>query len=57
LFREQLESAAHPRPRTAAYLSLTGSFARALRDIALGADVRTALTEAAENVQRTLDRR
>lgn len=56
LFREQLESAAHPRPRTAIYLSLTSAFARALRDIALGADVQTALRQAAESAQRVADR-
>lgn len=57
LFREQLETAARSRPRTPVYLSLTGEFARALRDIALGADVKTALTQAAQTVQRALDRR
>ncbi|UCG32427.1 MAG: sugar ABC transporter substrate-binding protein [Phycisphaerales bacterium] len=56
LFREQLESAAHPRPRTAIYLSLTSAFARALRDIALGADVQTALRQAAESAQRVANR-
>lgn len=57
LFRAQLESSAHPRPRTAVYLTLTGEFARALRDIALGADVTGRLGEAARAVQRVLDRR
>jgi len=57
LFREQLESAARARPRTAVYLTLTSEFARALRDVALGADVQTALTKAAEAVQRDLDRK
>lgn len=56
LFREQLESAAHPRPRTPVYLSLTSTFARALRDIALGADVERTLRRAAESVQRVADR-
>jgi ABC-type glycerol-3-phosphate transport system substrate-binding protein len=56
LFREQLLEAAHPRPRTRVYLTLTSAFARALRDIALGADVRQRLTDAAEQVQRALDR-
>jgi len=55
LFREQLLRAAHPRPRTRAYLTLTRAFAAALRDIALGADVAQRLTEAAEQVQRVLD--
>ena len=55
LFREQLE-AARSRPRTPVYLSLTGEFARALRDIALGAEVQVALTRAARAVQRVLDR-
>jgi ABC-type glycerol-3-phosphate transport system substrate-binding protein len=57
LFREQLELAAHPRPRTPVYLTLTTEFARALRDIAKGADVEARLTEAAETVQQTYDRR
>jgi ABC-type glycerol-3-phosphate transport system substrate-binding protein len=57
LFREQLDVAAHPRPRTPVYLSLTDAFAKALRDIALGADVEEALTAAAEAVQRAADRR
>ena len=56
LFREQLERYAHPRPRTAAYLTLTTEFARALRDIALGADVRSRLHTAAVRVQQVLDR-
>ena len=56
LFREQLELAARTRPRTAAYLALTSEFARALRDIAGGADVQTSLTKAAQTVQRALDR-
>lgn len=57
LFRAQLEAGAHPRPRTPVYLTLTSAFARALRDIALGADVAARLTQAAEVVQRALDRR
>ncbi|HRX87498.1 MAG TPA: sugar ABC transporter substrate-binding protein [Phycisphaerae bacterium] len=57
LFREQLETSARARPRTAVYLALTTSFARALRDIALGADVAAALHQAAESVQHDLDRR
>jgi multiple sugar transport system substrate-binding protein len=56
LFREQLERSAQTRPRTPAYLLLTGAFARAMRDIALGTDVGEALTRAAETVQRGLDR-
>ena len=56
LFREQLESAARARPRAPVYLALTSEFARALRDIALGADVEAALTKAAETVQRAADR-
>ena len=57
LFREQLETVARARPRTPVYLSLTSEFARAMRDIALGADVQIALTKAAQTVQRALDRR
>jgi len=56
LFREQLETAAHPRPRTGVYPSLSVEFARALRDIALGNDVQETLTKAAQSVQRALDR-
>lgn len=56
LFRAQLEQAAHPRPRTRVYLTLTTEFARALRDIALGADVQQRLSRAADAVQRALDR-
>ena len=56
LFREQLEQSARPRPRTAVYLTLTSEFARALRDVALGADPEARLTEAADTVQRVLDR-
>ncbi|UCG15833.1 MAG: sugar ABC transporter substrate-binding protein [Phycisphaerales bacterium] len=56
LFREQLETVARSRPRTAVYLSLTGEFARALRDVALGGDVQEALTRAAQTVQRVVDR-
>ncbi len=56
LFREQLEHAAHPRPRTPVYLTLTGEFARALRDIALGAEVEATLTRAAAAVQQAVDR-
>ncbi len=57
LFRAQLIQAARARPRTPVYLTLTSEFAGALRDIALGGDVRTALDKAANNVQRALDRR
>ena len=56
LFRTQLEQAAHPRPRTRVYLTLTTEFARALRDIALGADVQQRLSLTAAAVQRALDR-
>lgn len=56
LFREQLEAAAHPRPRTPVYLTLTTQFARALQDVAGGADPARALGEAAAQVQRALDR-
>lgn len=57
LFREQLEASARARPRTAVYLALTSAFARALRDVSLGADVQTALDQAAGSVQLDLDRR
>lgn len=56
LFRAQLEHAAHPRPRTAVYPTLTTAFAQALREIATGAAVRPALDEAAATVARTLER-
>lgn len=57
LFRHQLVEAAHPRPRTPVYLTLTGAFAGALRDIALGAPVEPMLDRAAATIQRALDRR
>jgi ABC-type glycerol-3-phosphate transport system substrate-binding protein len=57
LLKAQLLEAAHPRPRTPVYLSLTSEFARALRDIAGGAEVQPRLTRSAEAVQRVLDRR
>jgi len=56
LFREQLEKAAHPRPRTPVYLTLTTEFANALRDIALGSEVQARLGSAADSVQRAIDR-
>lgn len=56
LFREQLETAARARPRTPVYLTLTSEFSRSLRDIATGADVEPRMTQAAEVVQRELDR-
>jgi multiple sugar transport system substrate-binding protein len=57
LFREQLEQRARPRPRTVHYATLTRHFAAALREIALGADVRNRLTRAAAIIQREIDRR
>jgi ABC-type glycerol-3-phosphate transport system substrate-binding protein len=57
LFREQLELAARPRPRTAVYLSLTSTLGRALRDIALGANVESVLAQAADKVQHVANRR
>lgn len=57
LFREQLEQAARPRPRTAVYLSLTSTLGRALRDIALGANVKSVLDQAAAKVQHVANRR
>ncbi len=56
LFRAQLLEAARARPRTPVYLTLTSEFARALRDIATSSDVAGRLTQAAETVQRKLDR-
>ncbi len=56
LFREQLEHAARPRPRTPVYPALTSAFARALRDIAFGAKVQPTLEHAARRVQRDLNR-
>lgn len=56
LFREQLETSARARPRTPVYLALTSAFARALRDVALGADPAAALHQAAASVQHDLDR-
>jgi ABC-type glycerol-3-phosphate transport system substrate-binding protein len=57
LFREQLETAARPRPRTPFYATLTRNFAAALRDIARGADVRRRLEQAEAQVQTVIDRR
>ncbi len=57
LFREQLESAARPRPRTPLYPTLTREFARAVRDIAGGASVAESLSNAADAVQSVADRR
>lgn len=57
LFREQLEQAAHPRPRTAVYLKLTGEFAQALKEIATGRPVDETLQRAAAAVQRHIERR
>ncbi len=57
LFREQLETQARARPRTAVYATLTQRFAGALRDIARGADVRTRLQQAQDEVQAVIDRR
>jgi fructooligosaccharide transport system substrate-binding protein len=56
LFREQLEAAARSRPRTPVYLTLTSELARALRDVALGADAQVSLTRAGQAVQRVSDR-
>jgi multiple sugar transport system substrate-binding protein len=57
LFREQLELRARPRPRTKHYATLTRHFAAAVREIALGANVRDRLTSAATIIQREIDRR
>lgn len=56
LFREQLQDAGRPRPRTPYYPALTRHFAAALRDIARGADVADRLGRAAADVQRVIDR-
>jgi len=56
LFRQQLLHWARPRPRTPHYATLTQQFAAALRDIARGADVQQRLDEAAQAVQRVIDR-
>lgn len=57
LFREQLETSAHPRPRTPFYGSLTREFAAALRDIANGAAVSTRLERAERDVDAVIARR
>jgi ABC-type glycerol-3-phosphate transport system substrate-binding protein len=57
LFREQLETRARARPRTPHYAALTRHFAAALREIALGADVRPRLSRAALAIQAEIDRR
>ena len=57
LFREQLETSAHPRPRTPFYSTLTREFAAALRDIARGAVVSTRLERAERDVEAVIARR
>ncbi len=57
LFRKQLEENARARPRTPFYSTLTQRFAAALRDIARGADVRSRLESAEDEIQRVIDRR
>lgn len=57
LFRQQLETSAHPRPRTAFYGTLTREFAAALRDIAHGAAVSTRLERAERDVDAVIARR
>jgi multiple sugar transport system substrate-binding protein len=57
LFRDQLERAARPRPRTPYYATLTQHFAGALRDIARGADVAGRLLSAENEIERVLARR
>ena len=57
LFRQQLETQAHPRPHTPYYAALTRGFAAALRDIAQGADVAERLRMAEHEIQAVIDRR
>lgn len=57
LFREQLETSAHPRPRTPFYGTLTRELAAALRDIARGAAVRPRLERAERDVDAVIARR
>lgn len=57
LFRRLLETAAHPRPRTPFYATLTQEFAAAVRDVAHGADPRASLEHAAGEVGRVVARR
>ncbi len=57
LFREQLESGAHPRPKTPFYATLSREFAAALRDIAHGAPVARRLASSEDTVQGEIDRR
>lgn len=54
--RENLLRAGRPRPRTPHYPALTQHFAAALRDIARGAEPGARLTQAAGEIQRTVDR-
>jgi ABC-type glycerol-3-phosphate transport system substrate-binding protein len=56
LFRAQLDACGRARPRTPVYLALTSAFARALRDVSLGAEPQAALDFAARSVQFDLDR-
>lgn len=57
LFRTQLEQSARPRPRTPVYATLTQRFAAAVRDIARGADVKSRLIQAEDEIQAVIDRR
>jgi multiple sugar transport system substrate-binding protein len=58
LFVEQLEAApdaAHPRPVTPAYPTITSAFASALDDVVQGADVEQALDAAVETIDEDID--
>jgi multiple sugar transport system substrate-binding protein len=58
LFAEQLsEGVTVPRPQTPAYRAITTAFAQAFDDISNGADVRSALEDAAAAIDDNIDRR
>lgn len=52
LFTEQLEHSAVPRPNTPAYPTITSAFQQAMADILAGGDVQTALSRAAQLIDR-----
>jgi len=55
-FVKWLREGGRPRPRTRHYTTLSRDFAAALRDIAGGAEVPSRLDDAAQRIQRSIDR-
>ena len=54
LYVQQLESNAVSRPQTAAYPTITSSFAQAIQDISDGKDVKTALDTATQTINQDI---